>query len=129
MAITKSQKVTLISVLVLVMATYLVSLFLRKSINDNPRYTVGFVYDYMDGGSTGPSVFYYYYVNNKKYENSDYQDRKNGAKTGNFYFVKYSFDNPNLAELQQSRQILDTVKIKEAGFTLSKKKRNQFQER
>ena len=51
MSITKSQRKTLIGVTLLILTTYLVSLYIRKDIEENATYAIGFVNDHMDGPS------------------------------------------------------------------------------
>ncbi|SHK03446.1 hypothetical protein [Pseudozobellia thermophila] len=128
MTLTKSQKGTLLFVGISAVIIICITQYIKSSVKNNSEYTIGYVFDSMNGPSSGPAIYYYYYVDGKKYDNSDYINSDYDVRVGEFYWVKYSSEHPNWAEIQQNLQVIDSDKIKKAGFSLPQKKRNQFQE-
>ncbi|WP_289064213.1 hypothetical protein [uncultured Zobellia sp.] len=129
MILEKNKIKALIIVGFLFMTTYFVSRYIKNDINTNAEYTIGFVYDYMEGVTSGEYIYYRYYVLGQVYENSNAYDNDHKVKIGQYYMVKYSTSNPEHSELQQGFLITDTSEIKKAGFSLLKNRVNQFQER
>ena len=82
-----------------------------------------------DGGhaTSGPSLFYVYFVDGKEYEGSTYS--KNDLNFSlKYYYVIYSEKNPEWSEIDLNRPVKDSFKIKAAGLTLPKPQRIQFKE-
>ncbi|MDO6818978.1 hypothetical protein [Zobellia sp. 1_MG-2023] len=129
MILDKSKIKVLIIVVFLFLTTYFVSRYIKNDINTNAEYTIGFVYDYMEGVTSGEYIYYRYYVSGQVYENSNAYDSDHKVKIGQYYTVKYSTRNPEHSVLQQGFLITDTSEIKKAGFSLQKNKVNQFLER
>ena len=129
MILDKSKIKVLIIVGFLFLTTYFVSRYIKNDINTNAEYTIGFVYDYMEGVTSGEYIYYRYYVSGQVYENSNAYDSDHKVKIGQYYTVKYSTRNPEHSVLQQGFLITDTSEIKKAGFSLQKNKVNQFLER
>lgn len=83
-----------------------------------------------DGGhaTSGPSILYIYKVGPEKFNGSRYiEDTSNHQY--DFYVVRYSSSEPSWSEILLNRPVTDTIAIKAAGFSLPKKKTNQFQPR
>lgn len=119
MILDKSKIRVLIVVGFLLLTTYFVSRYIKNDINSNAEYTIGFVYDYMEGITSGEYIYYRYYVSGQVYENSNSYDNAHNVKIGEYYMVKYSTSNPEHSKLQQGLLITDTIQIKAAGFKLS----------
>ncbi|MBU3025978.1 hypothetical protein [Zobellia galactanivorans] len=102
----------------LLLTTYFASRYIKNDINSNAEYTIGFVYDYMEGITSGEYIYYRYYVSGQVYENINSYDKAHNVKIGDYYMVKYSTSNPEHSELQQGLLITDTIQIKAAGFKL-----------
>ncbi|MBA6316737.1 hypothetical protein [Cellulophaga baltica] len=126
MKLDKDQKRTLLYLTVFALILMCITAYIKKDLKENSVYTVCFVDSYMDGPSSSPAIFYYYYVNGKKYENSNYLDSNYDVKVGEFYVVKFSSKNPDWAEIQQDQRVFSTTKIRKAGLKIPKKKKNQF---
>ncbi|WP_289064239.1 hypothetical protein [uncultured Zobellia sp.] len=124
MKLTKSQKGTLLFVGISAVVTICITQYIKSSLKHNSEYTIGYVFDSMNGPSSGPAIFYYYYVDGEKYDNSDFVNSNYDVRVGEFYWVKYSSEHPSLAEIQQNFQVIDSDKIRKAGFPLPKEKRN-----
>ena len=129
MILDKSKIKVLIIVVFLFLTTYFVSRYIKNDINTNAEYTIGFIYDNMEGVTSGEYIYYRYYVSGQVYENSNAYDSDHKVKIGQYYTVKYSTRNPEHSVLQQGFLITDTSEIKKAGFSLQKNKVNQFLER
>ncbi len=126
MAIDRGQKITLSVCLLIMLIVWIVSLLIRNEVKENAVYTVCYVYDYMSGVSSGSYISFYFYVDNKRIKGSNSYNPKYNVKVGEFYMVKYSSENPDFSEIQQDQRVFSTTKIKEAGLTIPKKKKNQF---
>ncbi|MBU2946333.1 hypothetical protein [Zobellia uliginosa] len=122
MILDKSKIRVLIAVGFLLSVTYFVSRYIKNDINSNSEYTIGFVYDYMEGITSGEYIYYRYYVSGQVYENSNSYDNAQKVKVGDYYTVKYSTSNPEHSELLQGLLITDTIQIIAAGFKLPNSK-------
>ena len=71
MALTKSQKGTLLFVGISALIVICITQYIKNSVKNNSEYTIGYVFDSMNGPSSGPAIYYYYYVNGKKFVSSD----------------------------------------------------------
>ncbi|WP_299434919.1 hypothetical protein [uncultured Maribacter sp.] len=82
--------------------------------------------------NTDTFAVYEFYVDKKKIDGDIQLGLDDDWEIVNKFFrVKYSSKDPEINELVLARPVYDTVLIKNAGFTIKKKKkkkRNQFQE-
>lgn len=85
--------------------------------DENAEFTTGKVVDYTGpAGAQSIEYKYRYYVYGVKYEGAT--KREKGSKAlGKYYVVKYSKDKPKISELDLDQEVIDTLKIREAGFT------------
>ncbi|MGJ8737146.1 hypothetical protein [Zobellia laminariae] len=124
----KQKVVVVITVCLGLLILMLCYKYKTKSISKNGIRTIGRVTGF-DGGhkTSGPSIMYTYNVNNKKYKGGKYIEDVSIHKSS-FYVVQYSSEKPSWSEILLNQPVTDTIKIKKAGFSLPKKKKNRFQE-
>ena len=124
----KQKVVVVITVCLGLLILMLLYRFKTKSISENGIRTIARVTGF-DGGhkTSGPAILYTYHVNGKRYKGGKYIEDVSIHKFS-FYAVQYSSERPSWSEILLDQPITDTVEIKKAGFSLPKKKRNQFRE-
>jgi len=62
-------------------------------------------------------IDYVYYINKKKYEDSQYLRNKCGkCKIGKYFKLEYSYKDPKINKLIFNQEINDSIMISEAGF-------------
>lgn len=129
MALDRNQYIGICLALVVLIVTYLVFEFRKNNIENNPIKTIGFVNGYLRGAKSGPALLYVYNIGSVEYQGSTYINSDEYSKHRNrFYIIRYSSKNPSWSELLLDEPVTDTTAIKAAGFTIPRKKRNQFQE-
>lgn len=129
MNINKNQYIGIILVIGMLLILYSFYKYRNSNIRENGVQTIGLVNGYLRGTKTGPSLKYVYKVDKDKYEGSTYIGSSEYSNYKNrFYQVQYSSENPGWSELLLNRPVTDTIAIIEAGFSIPRRKGNQFQE-
>ena len=88
----------------------------EKSIKKNEYETVAKVYKYYSNRSNS-RYYYEYFYHGKKYQNDEDIDNGNQEECVNKYYkLELSTENPQFSEIYLEEEIVDSLKIKEAGF-------------
>ncbi|QLG46858.1 hypothetical protein [Costertonia aggregata] len=120
MAINKHQKIGIFLVIAILLALLIFHQYRKSNIKKYEHKTIALVNGYLRGTKSGPILKYIYRIGENIYDGSTYIRSDEYSKYKNRYFiVSYSSKNPGWSEILLDRPVLDTIKIKEAGFKLT----------
>lgn len=93
----------------------------ENSIDNNPDYTIGKVYDIKISKYTVHNIEYKYYYKNKLYDGSTKVDSKiSKTLVDNYYEVTISKKNPKRSRININKKINDTLAIIKSGFNMER---------
>jgi len=89
-------------------------------LKQNCEFTIGKAFEYTGTGGDNGFVAYKYFVNSSIYKGDVRRNFEKASPLGKYYVVKYSKIKPEISEIYLNEEVIDSVKIVNAGFKYQK---------